>query len=159
MFTKLSPHNFVFFCFLLSFLSPIKNGLTNAGSIVALGLFSIQLTRSDNLDHLDLAISKESKRTESTCCAVSGKAFGKETVPAASVPVKPIALSSAVCMIIDQRALGNGTVGHNNDSPTYMILHNPPSTSSEVSCWEKSNPPSSMVVHNIDKRGKGSNYL
>ena len=42
-----------------------------AGSIVDLGLFSIQLTRSDNLDHLDLAISKESKRTESACCAIS----------------------------------------------------------------------------------------
>ena len=33
----------------------------------------ILLTRSDDFDHLDLAISKESKRTEYTLCAISGK--------------------------------------------------------------------------------------
>ena len=36
----------------------VKTIFTQAGSIVDLGLFSVQLTRSDNLDHLDLAISK-----------------------------------------------------------------------------------------------------
>ena len=49
----------------------VKTIITKAGSIVDLGLFSIQLTRSDNLDHLDLPISKESKRKESACCAIS----------------------------------------------------------------------------------------
>ena len=36
----------------------VKTIFTKAGSIVDLGIFSIQLTRSDNLDHLDLAIAK-----------------------------------------------------------------------------------------------------
>ena len=51
---------------------------SKAGSTVDLGLFSIQLTRSDNLDHFDLAISKESKRTESVYCAILGEAFGAD---------------------------------------------------------------------------------
>ena len=46
---------------------------TKAGSIVDLSLFSIQSTKSDISDHLDLAISKESKRTELACCAISGR--------------------------------------------------------------------------------------
>ena len=84
------------------------------------------------MDHLDLAISKEGKRTESTCCAISGKVIRKETVIRTSVPQKPLAPSSAVCMNIDQRALGNGAVGNKNDSPTYRILHNPTSTRSKA---------------------------
>ena len=100
-----------------------KTTITKAVSIVDLGLFSIQLSRSDNLDHLDLAISKESERTEPACCAISGKSFCKETVSTASVPQKYIALASAVTvssMNIDQRALkdGSSVVGHDNDSPT-----------------------------------------
>ncbi|CAN0360431.1 unnamed protein product, partial [Ascophyllum nodosum] len=86
----------------------VKTTITKAGSIVDLGLFSIQLSRSDNLDHLDLAISKGSKRTESACCAISGKSFGKETVLTASVPQKYIALSSAVSMNIE-RSLQDGS--------------------------------------------------
>ena len=87
----------------------VKTVFTKADSIVDLGLFSIQLTRSDNLDHLDLAISKERKRTESACCAISGKPFGNQTVLTASVPQKPIALSSAISMNIDQRGLQDGS--------------------------------------------------
>ena len=68
----------------------VETVFTKAGSIVDLGLFSVQLTRSDNLDHLDLAISKESKRTESACCAISGKLFSKEIMLTASVPQKPV---------------------------------------------------------------------
>ena len=132
----------------------VKTIITKAGSIVDLGLFSIQLTRSDNLDHLDLAISKESKRKESACCAISGKSFGKETVLTASVPQKYVTLlSSAVSMNIGLRALqdGSSVVGHDTDSPTYRILHNSTSKRSEVSCCEKNYPPSSMVV-GIDGR-------
>ena len=138
-----------------------KTIFTKAGYIVDLGLFSFQLTRLDNLDHLDLAISKDGKRTESACCAISGKAFGKETVLTASVPQKPtsIALSSAVCINIDRRDLENGTVEHNNDNPRYRILHNPTSTRSEVSCCEKNNPPSSVVVDDIDEGRKYSDVL
>ena len=44
----------------------VKTIFTKADSMVDLGLFSIQLMRSDNLDHLDLAISRESKRTAGT---------------------------------------------------------------------------------------------
>ena len=43
----------------------IKTAFTKAGFIFDLGLFSIQLARSDILDHLDLGILKESKQTES----------------------------------------------------------------------------------------------
>ena len=63
-------------------------------------------------------------------------------------------------MNIDQRTLENGTVGHNNGSPTYRILHNSTSTRSEVSCCEKNNPPSSMVViGDVDKGSKSSDDL
>ena len=36
----------------------VKTVNTNGGSIFDLGLFSIQLTKSDNFDHLDFAIAK-----------------------------------------------------------------------------------------------------
>ena len=115
-----------------------KTIIAKAGSIVDLGLFSIQLTRSDNLDYLHSAISKESKRTESACCAISGKSFCKETVLTASVPQKYI--SSPVSMNIDQISLqdGSSVAGHDDDSPTYRILYNQfillYSIRSEVSC-------------------------
>ena len=63
----------------------VKTIFTKERSIVDLGLFLIQLTRSDSLDHLDLAISKETKRTESACCAISAKAFSKKAVLTASI--------------------------------------------------------------------------
>ena len=117
------------------------------------------------MDHLDLAISKESKRAESACCAISGKAFSKETVLTASVPQKPIALSSAVSMNIDQRALqdGSSVVWNSNDSPTYGIHSRTVGSSTskrpEVSCCEKNNPPSSMVVDGTDEGSKSSDHL
>ena len=55
-------------------------------------------------------------------------------------------------MNIDQRALENGTVEHNNDNPRYRVLHNPTSTRLEVSSCEKNNPPSSAMVGDFDKR-------
>ena len=131
----------------------IKTIFTKAGTIVDLGLFSIHLMRSDSLDHLDLAIAKQSKRTESACCAISEKAFSKKTVLTASVPQKPIAPSSAVYMNIYQRALTNGTVGHNNDRPTNRILHNSTCTGLEVRCHEKNPPPSSMFGDEILIKG------
>ena len=79
--------------------------------------------------------------------------FGNQSVLTASVPQEPVVLS-AVCMNIDQRALGNGRVGHDNDRPTYIILHNPTNTL-EVSCRMKNNPPSRIMV--IDDIEKGSN--
>ena len=41
----------------------------------------------------------------------------------------------------------------------YMIFHNPTSTRSEVGCCEKNDPPSSMVVDDIDKGDKSSDDL
>ena len=78
----------------------VKTVIAKAGSTLDLGSFSIQLTRSDNFDRLNLAIAKESKRTESVCCVVLGETFGNETVLTASVPEKPIFLS-AISMNID----------------------------------------------------------
>ena len=83
----------------------VKTIFTKAGCIVDLRLFSLQLTRSDDLDHLDLGIAKGSKQPESACCAISEKTFGKENILMASVPQKSVTLSSAVCMNIDQRTL------------------------------------------------------
>ena len=68
-------------------------------------------------------------------------------------------------MNIDQRALlqdGSSVVRNYNDSLTYGI-HNravgsSTSTRSEVSCCEKNNPPSSVVV-DIDGRSKSSDDL
>ena len=143
----------------------VKTIFTKAGSIFDLDLFLFQLTRSNNLDHLDLAISKESKRTESACCAISGKTFGNQTILTALVPQKPIALSSAVSMNIDQRALhdSSSVVGNNNDSLRHGIHNRTVGSStskrSEISCCEKNNPPSSTMVDDINKGGKSSDDL
>ena len=117
------------------------------------------------MDHLDLAVSKESKQTESAYYVISGKVFSKETVLTASIPQKSITLSSAVSMNIAQRALqdGSSVVGNNNDSPTYGI-HNrtfgsSTSKRSEVTYCEKNNPPSSMVIDDIDGGSKSSDDL
>ena len=88
----------------------VKTVFTKAGFIVDLGLFSIQSTRSDNLDHLDLAISKESKRTESACCAISGKSFSKEIILTAPVPQKPVALPAEIINFWHRR------LGHPNET-------------------------------------------
>ena len=111
-----------------------------------------------------MAILKESKRTESACCAISGKAFSEETVLTASAPQKytGIALSSAVSMNIDQRYLqdDSSVVGHSNDSPTYRILHNRTSTRSELSCARKITLRRlCMVVDDIDEGSKSLDDL
>ena len=51
-------------------------------------------------------------------------------------------------MNIDQRSLqdGSSVIGHDNDSPTYRVLHKSTSMRSEVSFSEKNNPRSSTVV-------------
>ena len=55
----------------------IKTVIVKNGSSLDLGPFSVQLTRFDSMDHLDLTIAKESRRAESALCAISGKIFGK----------------------------------------------------------------------------------
>ena len=100
---------------------------------------------------LTWVFQKESKRTESKCCTISGKAFGKETVLTALVPQKTIELSASVSMNIDQRALqdGSSVVANNNDSSTYGIHNRTVGSStskrSKVSCSVKNNLPSLVV--------------
>ena len=45
------------------------------------------------MEYLDLTIAKESRRTESALCAISGKTFHKEAVLTALLPKKPAAQS------------------------------------------------------------------
>ena len=40
----------------------VKNVVATSAPHPDLGLFSVQLTRSDNMDHLDLTLAKESRR-------------------------------------------------------------------------------------------------
>ena len=58
------------------------------------------------IDHVDLTIAKESRKTESALCASSERAFGNETILTDIMPRKPITLS-AVSIDIDQTALEN----------------------------------------------------
>ena len=78
---------------------------TRGGSILDLGSFTMKLTRSNNLGHLDVAIAKQNKPPELACCAISRRIFCYENVLTASVPHKSIALS-AVSMNIDQERFG-----------------------------------------------------
>ena len=61
-----------------------------------------------------------------------------------------------------KKCLGNGSVGHNNDSPTYAI-HNSTTKStskmSEVSYCEKNNSPSPLVVDDVNKGSNNSDDL
>ena len=61
------------------------------GSSLDLGAFSVQLTRMDSMEYLDLTIVKESRQTRSVLCATSGKTFRKEAVLTALVPKKSVA--------------------------------------------------------------------
>ena len=83
----------------------VKTVTTRGGSILDLGSFTMKLTRSNNLGHLDVAIAKQNKPPELTCCAISGRIFCYENVLTASVPHKSIALS-AVSINIDQERFG-----------------------------------------------------
>ena len=69
-----------------------------------LGSCSISFSRFDNMDHLDLAIAKESKTIISALCTTSGKTLGNESVLTALMPKKPIVLS-AIRINTDQGAL------------------------------------------------------
>ena len=139
-----------------------KTIFTKAESIFDLGVFSIPILRSDHLDHLDLAIAKNRKRTESACCAISVKTFANQTVLMASVIQKTLALS-AESMDSGQRALHDGSVvENNNDSPTYGIRNRTVdsfSKRSTVSGGGKNKPLPSIVVNDIDKGSKSSDGL
>ena len=65
-----------------------KTIIEKGSSSLVLGPFSVQLTRLDDMGHLNLTITKESRGTESSLCAFSGKMFGKVSVLMALVPKK-----------------------------------------------------------------------
>ena len=69
----------------------MKTIIENKGSSLDPGAFSVQLTRLDSMEYLDLTIAKESKITESALCAISGGKLGKESVLTALNPKKPVA--------------------------------------------------------------------
>ena len=55
----------------------VKAIIENNGSSLDLEPFSAQLTRLDDMDHLDLTIAEERRRIEFAFCTISGKMFGK----------------------------------------------------------------------------------
>ena len=95
-----------------------KTVVEKNGSYLDLGLF-IQLTRSNNMDHLDLMMAKIS-RTKSAPSANSGKPFGKESGLANLVPKKPVAMSVG-SINIDQRVVENASMKGNSNILTYKI--------------------------------------
>ena len=59
----------------------VKTVIEQKGSSLDLGAFNVQLARLNSIAYLDLTvITKETRRTGSSLCAISGKTFRKETV-------------------------------------------------------------------------------
>ena len=98
----------------------VKTIIGNSSSSLDLGVFSVQLTRLDNMDYLDLTIEKESRKTESALCAASGKTFGKESERTAFVLKNPVVLSMS-SLNVNQRAIENPCVKDKNKILTYKI--------------------------------------
>ena len=77
----------------------------------------------NNLDHLDLTIANETRRTESALCAISGEMFDKESVPRALlVPKNAVALSVG-SIKIDQK-VRKCTNGGQKQSLMYKMYAN-----------------------------------
>ena len=99
-------------------------------SSLNLGALSVQLTRVDSMDHLDLPIAKENRRTEFDLCAISGKTFPKESVLTALLPKESVA-QPVGSIKVDQKVRKKTVVEdknkRGNDTPgcTLVILrHN-----------------------------------
>ena len=59
----------------------VKKIIEQKGSSLDLGAFNVQLTRLDSsMEYLYLTIAKESRRTESALCVISGKSSREEAV-------------------------------------------------------------------------------
>ena len=102
------------------------------GSSLDVGAFSVQLTRSDSMEYLDLTIAKESRRTEYALCAISGKTFRKESVQTVLVPKKSVA-QPVGSIKVDQKLGGKPVVESKNKS----LADNIQETTNEVSRCEK----------------------
>ena len=86
----------------------------------------------NNIDHFDLTIAEESRRTDSSFCAISGNTFGRESVLTYLVPYKPVAPSVGSINVV-QRVVENPLVEGKNKILTYEI-HN---TNEDVSFREQ----------------------
>ena len=53
----------------------VKTNIEQKGSSLDLEAFSVQLTRLDSMEYLDLTFAEESRRTESALCMTPGKIF------------------------------------------------------------------------------------
>ena len=100
----------------------VKKVIEKSGSSLALGPCSVQVTRFDKMDHLDLIIAKQSRRIEYTLCTISGKAFGKESALTVLVPKKPVALSGGI-IDVDQRVVESAIVNNKNKNNISTYKH------------------------------------
>ena len=127
----------------------VKTVKEKSGSYLRFAPFSVQLTRFDDMDHLDITIAKESRRTKSSVCASSGKMFGKESVLKVLVLTKPTALSVDIINI-------DSVEDKNNNSP-YKIHGN---TYEEVRfCEQVESNTQSPTIDDTNKKGsKGGSY-
>ena len=107
------------------------------------------------VDHLDLTIMKESRRTESALCAVSRKTFGKKSVLTALVPKKSVALLLIVGSInIDQRVVEDVSMEDNNTGLAYKIHDK---TNDKVCLYEQvASNTLSFTIGDTDKKGSKS---
>ena len=72
------------------------------------------------MEYLDLIIAKESRRTESALCTISGKKNHKEAVLTTLVPKKSLA-QPVGSIKVDQKVGGKTVVEDKNKSLTYKI--------------------------------------
>ena len=111
-----------------------KTIIERRGSFLDVVNFGVQLTLLDDMEYLDLTITKESRRTESALCAISGKNLGKESVVKTLVSKKPVA-QSVRSINVDQRVVENLLVEDKDIFFTYCTkIHN---TNEDVSFCEK----------------------
>ena len=104
------------------------------------------------MEYLDLTIAKESRRTESALCAISGKSFRKEAVLTALVPMKSVA-QPVGSIKVDQKVGKKTVVENKNKSLAHKIQEN----TNEVSCCEKTESNNQgPTVDNADKVRKSS---
>ena len=106
------------------------------------------------MEYLVLAIAKESRRTQSALCAMSGKTFRKEASLTALVPNKSVA-QPVDSIKIDQKVGGKPIVEEKNKSLADNIQEN--TSSNGVSCRMKIESNNhGPTVDNADKLSKDS---
>ena len=107
----------------------VKTIIEQKRSSLDLRPFSVQLTRLDSMEYLDLTIAEESRRTESSLCAILGKTFGEEAVLSALVPKKSVA-----------QPVGSIKVGHKagvGEDKNKSLVDKIQENTNEVICSEK----------------------